>query len=112
MSGSRWRLSRRGFLIGVGAAGAGLIVGTSIGLPAARLSLAQTFAKGDGRVSGIDRTPTVWFEILPDNRVRFFVPKIEMGQGVHTSLAQIAADELEIAWEQLEVHQASTAVGP
>jgi isoquinoline 1-oxidoreductase beta subunit len=31
-----------------------------------------------------------------------------MGQGIHTALAQIAAEELEVAWEQLEVHHADT----
>ncbi len=31
-----------------------------------------------------------------------------MGQGIHTALAQIAAEELEFAWERLEVQHATT----
>ena len=48
---------------------------------------------------------------MPDNAVKLFIPKSEMGQGVHTALAQIAAEELEIEWQQLEVVQAGTGQG-
>ena len=43
--------------------------------------------------------------------MRLFLPKVEMGQGVHTALAQAAADELEAAWENLEVSSAATGQG-
>ncbi len=39
--------------------------------------------------------PTAWFEITPDNRVVVTVPSSEMGQGIHTALPMILADELE-----------------
>jgi isoquinoline 1-oxidoreductase beta subunit len=32
-----------------------------------------------------------------------------MGQGIHTSLAQIAAEELEVAWDRMEILHASTS---
>jgi len=107
----RWRLSRRGFLIGAGLAGAGLALGVAAGLPPLRLRLAQRLEQGGG-FGGLEAPPTAWFEITPDNLVRIFIPKIEMGQGVHTALAQIAAEELEADWEQVRVHQATTAQGP
>ncbi|MCA9971820.1 MAG: xanthine dehydrogenase family protein molybdopterin-binding subunit, partial [Anaerolineales bacterium] len=107
----RWRLSRRGFLIGLGATGAALTLGVTVGLPYARLQIAGFLAEGSGPPGGIDAPPTTWFEITPDNRIRLFIPKIEMGQGVHTSLAQIGAEELGITWEQLDVVQASTNSG-
>ena len=106
----KWRVSRRGFLIGLGATVAAVAVGVPIGLPRARLAIANFIAES-GSFGGVNAPPTSWFEITADNRVRFFVPKVEMGQGVHTSLAQIAAEELEVNWEQIEVVQASTAQG-
>nr|WP_256444728.1 molybdopterin cofactor-binding domain-containing protein [Deinococcus sp. GbtcB9] len=56
------------------------------------------------------RDPDLWFEVTPAG-VTFFVPKVEMGQGIHTALAQIAAEELEVTPEQLTVRQADTARG-
>jgi isoquinoline 1-oxidoreductase beta subunit len=107
-----WRLSRRGFLIGLGTAGAGLALGLRFGVPAVRLRMAESIEAQGGRPASYDAPPTAWFEISPDNRVRLYLPKVEMGQGVHTSLAQIAADELEVDWEQLQVAQATTTLGP
>ncbi|HEU4324693.1 MAG TPA: molybdopterin cofactor-binding domain-containing protein [Roseiflexaceae bacterium] len=109
----RWRLSRRGFLIGLGVTGAGLALGVTVGLPAVRLRIAETLYESDGGGFGaVEAPPTAWFEISPDNRVRIYIPKVEMGQGVHTALAQIAADELEADWDLVDVHQATTTVGP
>ncbi|MAT98597.1 MAG: aldehyde oxidase [Anaerolineaceae bacterium] len=106
----KWRVSRRGFLIGLGATVAAVAVGVPIGLPRARLAIADFIAEG-GSFGGVNAPPTSWFEITADNRIRFFNPKVEMGQGVHTSLTQIAAEELEVDWEQIEVVQAGTAQG-
>ena len=49
--------------------------------------------------------PNVWFEITPDNRVAITVGASEMGQGTHTALAMIIADELEADWKQVKVRQ-------
>ena len=106
----KWRISRRGFLIGLGATAA-VAVGIPLGLPAARRAIADYLSANDP-FGGIAAPPTTWFEVTADNRVRFFSPKVEMGQGVHTAFAQIAAEELEVEWQQLEVVQASTAKGP
>jgi len=72
------------------------------------LRLAEWVESSGGPPADIEAPPDAWFEITLDNRVRLFLPKVEMGQGVHTGLAQIAADELEISWDQLEVLHAST----
>jgi isoquinoline 1-oxidoreductase subunit beta len=105
-------ISRRQFLIVAGAGGAAALVGLRVaGLPYARLQIAEFLDSSGGPPIGVDATPTAWFEIMPDNTVRLFLPKVEMGQGVHTALAQIAADELEVAWEQLEVVHAATGQG-
>ena len=106
------RITRRQFLIVAGASGAAALVGLRVlGLPYARLRLADYLDSSGGPPIGVKAAPTAWFEILPDNRVRLFLPKVEMGQGVHTALAQAAADELEAAWDNLEVSSAATGQG-
>ena len=110
-----WRLSRRNFLIGAATAGAGLLLGWRFGLPALRLQMAQMFDGAESGSSGfgeVDARPTAWFAITPDNQVTITIPKIEMGQGIHTALAQIAADELDCDWAQLRVELANTSDGP
>jgi isoquinoline 1-oxidoreductase beta subunit len=103
------RITRRQFLIVAGAGGVGLLVGARlVGLPYLRLQAAEFLEGSGGPPNALDPIPTAWFEIYPDNRVRLWLPKVEMGQGVHTALAQIAADELEVAWDQLEVVHADT----
>jgi isoquinoline 1-oxidoreductase beta subunit len=55
----------------------------------------------------IPESPAPWFEFRDgDDRLHIYIPKVEMGQGIHTALAMIAADELDVLWPQLEVHQA------
>ena len=44
----RWRVSRRGFLIGLGATGGLLALGWGFGLPALRLKMAELFDSGEG----------------------------------------------------------------
>ncbi|HSF82915.1 MAG TPA: molybdopterin cofactor-binding domain-containing protein [Anaerolineales bacterium] len=104
----RKRLSRRDFLIMLGVGAAGLYVGVKLGTPPLRLRLAEWLEDSGGPPSDIDAPPDAWFQILPDNAVELYLPKSEMGQGVHTGLAQIAAEELEVDWERIKVYHAAT----
>jgi isoquinoline 1-oxidoreductase subunit beta len=106
----RRKLSRREFLIALGITGGGLLLGTKVGLPFARLKVAEVFDSG-AAPGGLDAEATAWFQVTPDNIVKLFIPKAEMGQGIHTALAQIAAEELEIEWQQLQIVQAGTGQG-
>ena len=99
-------ISRRDFLILLGVGG-GLLVGVKLGIPFARLKIAEVLDSGGG-MGGVNATPDAWFQISPDNKVTLYVPKVEMGQGIHTALAQIAAEDLGINWDDLIVKQAST----
>jgi len=103
----KWQISRRGFLIGMAITGTAFALGIPIGLPIGRQKLAELIAT-DMEMPGREMNPLLWLEILSDNRIRLLVPKAELGQGTHTSLAQIVADELEIGWEKLEVIHASS----
>jgi nicotinate dehydrogenase subunit B len=53
-----------------------------------------------------------WIAFEPDRRVRLMVGKVELGQGVLTALAQIAADELDVAPERLRVISGDTVNAP
>jgi CO/xanthine dehydrogenase Mo-binding subunit len=51
-----------------------------------------------------------WYGIGPDSAIDLYSPKIEVGQGNHTLLAQIAASELGIASPAFEcTNQTATA---
>lgn len=56
--------------------------------------------------------PLVWFEINHQNEIILHSPKVEMGQGIFTGLAQLAAEELEVDLEQIKVVHASTQGRP
>jgi isoquinoline 1-oxidoreductase beta subunit len=105
----KWTISRRGFLIGMAATGAALALGIPLGLPVLRRAAAGLTEGDAGGFASGTLDPLLWFEVYTDGRILAFVPKAEMGQGIHTALAQIAAEELDIAWERLEVLHASTS---
>lgn len=49
---------------------------------------------------------TTWVKITPDNRITTVVPHCEMGQGAHTTLAMMLADELDADWASVAVEEA------
>ncbi len=105
----KWYISRRGFLIGMATTGAALALGIPLGLPPLRRAAAGLTEGDAGGFARGTLDPLLWFEVRPDERILVYLPKAEMGQGIHTALAQIAAEELEVPWEQLEVLHASTS---
>jgi isoquinoline 1-oxidoreductase len=52
--------------------------------------------------------PNAYLRIGEDGRVTIFSGKIEMGQGVHTSLAQMAAEELGVPLESIDMVMGDT----
>ena len=53
-----------------------------------------------------------WIAIAPDGAVTLFTGKVELGTGVSTALAQIAAEELDVALSRMSVVQGDTARTP
>jgi len=96
-------ISRRSFLKGSLAAG-GLTIAVSF-TPFGYKLLNASEKKGGVSVF----KPNAWFEITPNNVVTVWVSKTEMGQGAHTALPMLVADELEADWKQIRVKQAPAA---
>lgn len=53
-----------------------------------------------------------WVKFTGDGRVAISSGKVEIGQGIVTALAQIAADELDVEIGRIEMLRASTAASP
>ena len=62
----------------------------------------QVFAMGQAETTADVFSPGPWLQIMPDDRVTVLLCKSEMGQGIHTAIPMIVADELEADWEQVE----------
>ncbi len=53
-----------------------------------------------------------WLRVNADGTVTVFTGKVELGQGILTALAQIAAEELDIAYERVDIISADTSRSP
>ena len=53
-----------------------------------------------------------WVRFIGEGRVAISPGKVEIGQGIVTALAQIAADELDVEIIRIEMIRASTAASP
>ena len=51
-----------------------------------------------------------WLAIAPDGLVTLFTSKVDLGTGIDTALAQIAAEELDISWQRIKVISGDTAL--
>ena len=112
MSGDKKKFSRRAFILRGLAGGTGVMLGLGyLGRNARRRGMYALMETVEPSYRGDASDPTLWFEITEDERIRLFSPKVEMGQGTFTSLAQMAADELEVDVGRIEVVHAETATG-
>jgi CO/xanthine dehydrogenase Mo-binding subunit len=97
-------LSRREFLLTSGA----LVVSTSMSL-----GVSSTYAQ-TGAVAPSPQFPSPdqldsWIAILPDGTAEAFFGKMDMGQGLEVAIAQIVAEELDVAVEHVTVRMGDTA---
>jgi CO/xanthine dehydrogenase Mo-binding subunit len=53
-----------------------------------------------------------WLGFAADGQVDVYTGKVELGQGIVTALAQIAADELQVSLAAIRMHAATTGRGP
>ena len=91
-------LSRRHFIVGTSAIGAGLSLGVLSGCK-------DTSAPKDVDYSHLPPNPEVnaWVHIHHDDTVTVRIARSEMGQGTSTGLAQLVAEELDCDWEKVAI---------
>jgi nicotinate dehydrogenase subunit B len=94
---ARW-LDRRDFMK---LAGSGIVILFTI--DASQLLTGQEFPG-----MGYPSDPNAFLKIAADGRVTIYSSKIEMGQGVMTSLAQMAADELGVSLDSVDMIMGDT----
>ena len=87
-------------LSGVGA-GAALIVGWGVMPPRSRQGSVDTLPVVDNEI-GLNG----WIKISTDGTVLLAMNRSEMGQGVHTALAMLAAEELDVSLAKVRLIQA------
>ncbi|MCH7802610.1 MAG: xanthine dehydrogenase family protein molybdopterin-binding subunit [Acidobacteria bacterium] len=66
----------------------------------------RVFAMGEADTDAEVLRPGVWVKLTPDNRITVLMAKSELGQGTHTALAMVVAEELEADWSQVQVETA------
>ncbi|MBX3501190.1 MAG: xanthine dehydrogenase family protein molybdopterin-binding subunit [Alphaproteobacteria bacterium] len=93
-------MKRRTFLIGSAVAAGGLAVGYRMWSGSFEARAAALVAgKGESLLAG-------WIKIAADDTVTVYIPHVDMGQGSHTALAMMAADELDAAWPRVRTARA------
>lgn len=95
---NKW--TRRAFLSTGVIAGTGLVVGVAM-RPGNRAQNLNELVAGEG-----ETLVHAYVKIDADNIVTAIIPHSEMGQGIHTSLAQMVADELDADWNLVRVEEA------
>lgn len=95
------KITRRLMIFGgVAAVGGGLVIGYGL-LPYETIDRARRIGGKSG-----ESMLAAWVRIAPDNTVTVIVPHSEMGQGVHTSLPMMLAEELDADWSLVRMEQA------
>src|SRR5208337_2768453 len=89
-------IARRTFLIGSAAIGGGL----AVGYYSYRRPYDNPLLKG---ASASEAVFNPYVKIGTDNRITVIVPRAEMGQGVRTTLAALAAEELNVPLSEVHV---------
>ncbi|MCJ7467211.1 MAG: molybdopterin-dependent oxidoreductase [Maribacter sp.] len=58
------------------------------------------------------KTVNAWLEVLEDGNIRVLSGKVELGQGIGMAIRQVAAEELDMDLDRVEVKLAETGVTP
>ena len=90
--------TRRSFLLAGLAAGGALLIGWGAQPPRQRLHPSRPLALAADEVA-----LNGWVALAPDGAVSVVVPRSEMGQGVHTALPMLVAEELDVGLDAVRV---------
>lgn len=92
--------TRRAFITTGVLAGGTVILGIAI-RPGNRASKVAGLIAGKG-----DTVLNIWLKIGADNILTVIIPHAEMGQGIHTALAMMLADEMDADWTKVRFEEA------
>ena len=92
-------VSRRSFLVAGTVAGGGLLVGCASSNRQQLRGDPLKLKQGQMALNG-------WIKLSPDDTVTVVLAKSEMGQGIHTGLMMLVAEELDADWSQLRTEYA------
>lgn len=92
------RSGRRRFLLGALAVGGALVVGWGVMPPRSRVGDPAAFPEHAGEIA-----LNGWIKITPEGNVVLAMPRVEMGQGIHTALSMLAAEELDIPLARVSI---------
>ncbi|MGO9832379.1 MAG: molybdopterin cofactor-binding domain-containing protein [Myxococcaceae bacterium] len=100
-------VTRRGFLKTSGA----LVITFSLGSLASRAAPAPAPAGWSGKTVALDEVEG-FVSIGANGKVTIFSGKVDLGTGVRTAMTQIAAEELTVPFDSVEVIQGDTLLTP
>ncbi len=107
MTAAPRKVSRRRLL----QAGTGLVVGIAYAPSWALAQGPEMPAHLPGSLNG-NRLLSAWLRVNPNGTVTVFTGKVELGQGIASALAQIAADELDVGYQRIHMVTADTSITP
>jgi len=79
------------------------------------LTHTSSWAQESGQAFGRHELPkelSAWLHIAADGQVKVFTGKVEVGQNIRTSLAQLVADELKVPFEVITMVMGDTDLTP
>lgn len=94
------KISRRRFILSTAVVGGGVLIGYAATRPSGHRVANDQLAKNGNKYL------TAFIRIAPDNEITIYPLHSEMGQGIHTALSMMAADELDADWEHVHIEQA------
>jgi isoquinoline 1-oxidoreductase beta subunit len=90
-------LSRRRFIVGLGAISGSFLLG---------VQLSGSAVAGQMNKTGDTFDPDVFISVAEDGLVTIICHRSEMGQGIRSTLPLLVADEMEADWDRVHVKQA------
>jgi isoquinoline 1-oxidoreductase beta subunit len=95
-------LQRRHVILGAAATLGALAIGWSAAPQRRRLNADRPLAVVPGQVA-----LNGWVKVSADGMITVMMSQAEMGQGVHTGLAMLLADEMDADWGRVKIEQSS-----
>ena len=92
--------TRRAFITTGVLTGGALVIGIAI-RPGNRANKVKDLIAGED-----ETVMNIWLKIAADNTITVVVPHAEMGQGTHTTLPMMLADEMDADWSKVRMMEA------